>query len=314
MNKVLAIAFNTFKEAVRNRILYLLLVFALIIMASSGIIGELTISSRERIIKNLGITSINFFGMLVAIFVGIGLVYNELDKKTIYTIVTKPIDRYQFLLGKYLGLLLTIYINVIIMTFFFLAVVHYQSYMDSDAMTKALWTETGPGIWDSPGMGDYILYYLKAIVFSGFKALGNLTFLYSSVLTRNVMAIVFYGGIELAIITAFAILYSSFSTPTLSAMLTIMTFIVGRLNADIIIFADRIARRGIATGGDQIKYLICKAAALITPNLWLYNKGGYLAEDAASLGFDKHAVLYGIFYCAGVIFLAITIFRRRNFK
>ncbi|HRR31918.1 MAG TPA: ABC transporter permease subunit, partial [Candidatus Sumerlaeia bacterium] len=117
MSKIWAIAFNTFKEAVRNRILYILLVFALLIMASSGIVGELTISARERIITDLGITSINFFGLLIAIFVGIGLVYNELDKKTIYTIVTKPIDRHQFLIGKYLGLLLTIYINILIMVF-----------------------------------------------------------------------------------------------------------------------------------------------------------------------------------------------------
>jgi len=81
MSKTLAIALNTFKEAVRNRILYILLIFALIIMGSSGIISDLSIAAEDKIIKDLGVASINFFGLLIAIFVGIGLVYNEIDKK-----------------------------------------------------------------------------------------------------------------------------------------------------------------------------------------------------------------------------------------
>ncbi|MFH0793744.1 MAG: ABC transporter permease subunit, partial [bacterium] len=107
MSKVYAIALNTFKEAVRNRILYILLIFALVLMGSSGVISDLSIAEPEKIVKDLGLAGINFFGLLIAIFIGIGLVYNELDKKTIYTIVSKPIDRHQFLLGKYFGLLLT---------------------------------------------------------------------------------------------------------------------------------------------------------------------------------------------------------------
>jgi len=314
MSKIWAIAFNTFKEAVRNRILYILLVFALLIMASSGIVGELTISARERIITDLGITSINFFGLLIAIFVGIGLVYNELDKKTIYTIVTKPIDRHQFLIGKYLGLLLTIYINILIMVFFFLAVIYYQGYMDFDVMSKALWVEQANGEWASPTVISYFMYYAKAIVFSLAKAFGTLTLLYHSPLTQGILLVVFYGCLELAIITGFAILYSSFSTPTLSAMLTVLTFIIGRLNADIIVFADRMKEKGFETSTQKMKYIFAWVAAHVTPNLWLFNRRTSLAVDNVEIRLEVYPVLYGILYSAAILYLAVHIFRKRNFK
>jgi ABC-type transport system involved in multi-copper enzyme maturation permease subunit len=317
MIKILAIATNTFKEAVRNRILYMLLVFALIIMASSGVVGELTVTARERIIKDLGVSSINFFGLLIAIFVGIGLVYNELDKKTIYTIVTKPIDRSQFLIGKYFGLLLTIYVNVLIMTFFFLAVINYQSLTNSDVMTKALWTQEASGVWNSPGVFDYGFYYVKAIALSCLRSLGTFTFLYHPEpdITQNVLTVIIYGSLELAIITAFAILYSSFSTPVLSALLTILTFVIGRLNADIIIFADRMVRqKGLETISLKCKYGFAWLAAHITPNLWLFNKSSSLDETAGILKMDYWAIGYCILYTGAILFLAVNIFKRRNFK
>lgn len=314
MYKTLAIALNTFKEAVRNRILYILLIFALVIMAGSGILGELTISARDRIIKDLGIASINFFGILIAIFVGIGLVYNELDKKTIYTIVTKPIDRHQFLVGKYLGLLMTIYVNMLIMTFFFLAVIHYQSYVDSDTMVKTLWKQNASGGYIQPGFLDYVLYYIQSIFMSGFKSLATFTFLYNPDITRNILKIVFYGCLELGIITGFAILYSSFSTPTLSAIFTVMTFAIGRLNADIIIFADRMKEKGLLTMGAKIRYNLSWLAAHITPNLWLFNKRNAVAEDAPVLAIEPYAILYFLFYTGAILYMAVMIFRRRNFK
>jgi len=314
MKKTLAIAVNTFKEAVRNRILYILLVFALIIMASSGIVGELTISARDRIIKDLGIASINFFGLLIAIFVGIGLVYNELDKKTIYTIVTKPIDRHQFLIGKYMGLLLTIYINVLIMSFFFLAVIYYQSYMESDTITKALWKVGPQGSWVPPSGMEYLMYYLKSIAMSVLKSLATFTGLYSPEVSRNILKVIFYGCLELGIITGFAILYSSFSTPTLSAIFTVLSFIIGRMNADIIIFADRIKSKGLLTQGARIKYGFSWLAAHVTPNLWLFNKRNAIMEDAEVLKLDGYAICYFVLYTSAILFLAVHIFRRRNFK
>ena len=113
--KVAAIALNTFKEAVRDRILYAILIFALVMLAGSTILVTISVDGEEKIIKDLGLACISIFGLLIATFLGIGLVSKEIEKRTLYTIITKPIHRYQFILGKYLGLVLTLLVNVLVM-------------------------------------------------------------------------------------------------------------------------------------------------------------------------------------------------------
>ncbi len=114
--KVWAIAFNTFREAVRDKILYALLFFALLMIAGSVLVADLTIGEYDKILKDLGLAAINIFGVMIAVFVGIGLVWKEIERKTIYTIATKPVARWQFLLGKYLGLVLTLAVEVLLMS------------------------------------------------------------------------------------------------------------------------------------------------------------------------------------------------------
>jgi len=113
--RVAAIALNTFKEAVRDRILYAIVVFALVMLAGSTILVTISVGGEEKIIKDLGLACISIFGLLIATFLGIGLVSKEIEKRTLYTIITKPIHRYQFILGKYLGLVLTLSVNVLVM-------------------------------------------------------------------------------------------------------------------------------------------------------------------------------------------------------
>lgn len=316
MNKIIAIALNTFKEAVRNRILYILLVFALLLMAFSGIIRELTISAEDRIIKDLGVASINFFGLLIALFVGIGLVYNELDKKTIYTIVSKPIDRWHFILGKYFGLLLTIYINVIIMTFFFLFIIHLQVYLADDKATAALF-KLVDGQWIPPTALQKLSYFAQSFGGAIIKALGTLFFVYSDPtgLAKNIMPVIILTCLELAVITSFAVLYSSFSTPTLSAIFTFLTFLIGRLNEDIIRFAWRLKEKNPTLEGlsIKIKYYFSLIAAHIAPNLEVFNKRNEMVYSDKVI-VDPYSILYGIIYCAAVLTLSVMIFRKRNFK
>jgi ABC-type transport system involved in multi-copper enzyme maturation permease subunit len=126
--KIRAIAFNTFKEAIRDRILYLLLFFALICIAFSRLLALLTIGDRVKIIKDVGLASISLFGALMAILIGTGLVYKEIDKKTIYTLLSKPIHRYQFLLGKFFGLILTLFIMLLLMSIIFLALIFFHTF------------------------------------------------------------------------------------------------------------------------------------------------------------------------------------------
>ncbi|MBI4392098.1 MAG: ABC transporter permease, partial [candidate division NC10 bacterium] len=109
------IAFNTFREAIRDRILYSLLIFALAMIGGSVLLSTLSVGGEVKIIKDLGLAAIGLVGTLIAIFIGVGLVYKEIERRTLYTIITKPIRRAEFVLGKFLGLALTLAVNVAIM-------------------------------------------------------------------------------------------------------------------------------------------------------------------------------------------------------
>jgi ABC-type transport system involved in multi-copper enzyme maturation permease subunit len=126
--KVKAIALNTFKETIRDRILFLLLFFALVSVTFSRLLALLTIGDRVKIIKDVGLASLSLFGALMAILLGTGLVYKEIDKKTITTIISKPIHRYQFLLGKFFGLVLTLFVMLAMMSVIFLAVIFFHTF------------------------------------------------------------------------------------------------------------------------------------------------------------------------------------------
>jgi ABC-type transport system involved in multi-copper enzyme maturation permease subunit len=114
--RVGTIAVHTFKESVRERVLYNLIVFALLLIAASILFGTISVGIEQTILVNLGLSSISVFGLLMAIFIGIGLVAKEIDRRTIYVILSKPVSRAEFIVGKYLGLLLTLSINTAIMT------------------------------------------------------------------------------------------------------------------------------------------------------------------------------------------------------
>lgn len=126
--KIRAIAIITFKEAIRDRILYLLLFFAAVCIIFSRLLVLLTVGDRAKIITDVGLASLSVFGTLMAILIGTGLVYKEIDKRTIYTLLSKPIQRYQFLLGKYLGLLLTLFIMLALMTVIFIVLFLLHKY------------------------------------------------------------------------------------------------------------------------------------------------------------------------------------------
>ncbi len=123
--RVLAIAGNTFREAVRDRVLYNLILFALLLIGAAVLFGTISVGIESTIMVTLGLSSISVFGLFMAIFIGIGLVSKEIDRKTLYNILSKPVARYEFILGKYLGLLATLLVNTSIMTVgYFLALLY----------------------------------------------------------------------------------------------------------------------------------------------------------------------------------------------
>lgn len=255
MRKVIVIALNTFKEAVRDRILYTILAFALALIGGSVILANLSVGGEEKIIKDLGLASILIFGTLIAIFIGIGLVYKELDKRTIYTIIAKPIHRYEFILGKYLGLLLTLFVNVSVMA-----------------------------------LGLFLLVSLM----EGFFHVGLL----------YAVLLIF---VELMVITAVSILFSSFTTPTLSAIFTLSVFVIGHLSRDLKEFAAQF-------GGPTLKAVVF-ALYYLLPNLSNFNiKGQAVHGVPVPMSFIGFSILYGAFYLSALLLLAMLIFERRDFK
>lgn len=126
MKRVASIARHTFKESVRERVLYNLIVFALLLIGAAVLFGSISVGVEHIILVNLGLSSISVFGLFMAIFIGIGLVSKEIERRTIFSILAKPVGRAEFIIGKFFGLLLTLFINTAIMTVGFYLALLYQ--------------------------------------------------------------------------------------------------------------------------------------------------------------------------------------------
>lgn len=265
LGHIVAIAKNTFREAIRNKILYILLAFAMILIIFSVILSALSIGQEEKIIKDVGLFSITFFGVLIAIMVGIGLIYNELDKRTIYVIISKPIYRFEFVLGKFFGLVLTILVNVVIMTAVFFALLLFRHFSIPAVLVKAI----------------------------------GLTVL------------------ELVVVTGLATLFSSFSTPILSAVYTFLLYIAGHLTDDLIRFAQQITTPkswSPVTSTDKILAKIAIVVSWILPQLQKFNIRNQAVNGVAITENIPLNVIYGILYTACILFIASICFSKRNFK
>jgi Cu-processing system permease protein len=256
--RIAAIARNAFREAVRDRVLYNLVLFVLILTAASIFIGELSGGQERKVIVDLGLSAMLLFGVFIAIFVGVGLVYKEIERRTIYAVFSKPVGRGEFLVGKYLGLCLTLLVNVLVMGVGVSLALLYVS---------RGWDPLIPTIWPA-----VLLIYL-----------------------------------ELTLLTAIALLFSSFSSPALSALLTFMVFIIGHFSADL---------KSLATslGSSGAKFLFTGLYYLL-PNLANYSFITPAAHGRApSAGFIFATALYAVVYIAVTLAAATLVFSRRNFK
>jgi len=253
---IFTIARNTFREAVRDRVLYNLVVFVLLITASAIFLGELTAGHEARTIVNLGLSAMLLFGVFISIFVGVSLVSKEIEKRTVFAIFSKPIGRGLFIVGKYLGLCLTLLVNVLVM---------------------------GAGV-------------SLALLYVG-----------GGSLIASIWGAIFLIFLELSILTAVAILFSSFSSPALSALLTFFIFIIGHFSSSLRDFARNLGSAGAKIFFDAVYYGL--------PNLsffsFITNAAHGSVPPAAMLG---SATVYALFYIGILLAAAILIFSRRNFK
>jgi ABC-type transport system involved in multi-copper enzyme maturation permease subunit len=125
MRRAGVVALNTFREAVRDRVLYNLVFFALLMMAAAVLVGQISIEIEQTVIVSLGLSAISLIGLLIAIFLGVALVSKEMDKRTLYALLAKPVRRWEFLLGKFAGLVLTLAVNTAAMALGLLLVMLY---------------------------------------------------------------------------------------------------------------------------------------------------------------------------------------------
>ncbi len=258
LGRIAAIAGNAFREAVRDRVLYNLVLFVLLLTGAAVFIGELSGGQERKIIVDLGLSAMLLFGVFIAIFVGVGLVYKEIERRTVYTIFAKPVSRGEFLLGKYLGLCLTLLVNVLVM---------------GGGVSLAL-------IYVSGGLDPLVISIWPAILL-----------LY----------------VELMILTGVALLFSSFSSPALSALLTFFVFIIGHFSADLKSLATSMGSVSARWFFGALYYLLPNLANLsfITPAAH---------GEMPGRGYVISAILYSLLYVTVVLAAATLIFSRRNFK
>ena len=128
MRRAGVVALNTFREAVRDRVLYNLVFFALLMMAAAIGVGQISVGIEQTVIVSLGLSAISVIGLLISIFIGVALVSKEMDKRTLYALLAKPVRRWEFLLGKFAGLVLTLAVNTAAMALGLLLVMIYMKH------------------------------------------------------------------------------------------------------------------------------------------------------------------------------------------
>jgi len=198
------------------------------------------------------------------------------------------------------------------MSIFFIGTIYFQHYTSDEEIAKYFYGSSYE-ITKEPTIFSYTFFMIRTFFLSVFHTILTFLGLYHSSLTANILPVVFLSCIELAIITAFAVLFSASSSPTLSAVLTILTFIIGRLNEDILRYAMKIQEGGLTTLGRHIKYYFAQAAVHIMPNLEKFNKRSEMIySDKVSV--EWFPIMYGLMYVVLILMIAILIFRKRNFK
>lgn len=255
--RVRAVAFNTFREAVRDRVLYNLIFFALLLVASGPILSEISAGVQRVLLINLSLTAISIFGVVISIFVGISLVSKEIERKTLYPVLARPVSRGEFVLGKYFGLAGTLTVNTAAMT---------------------------------------VGFYLTLLLMTGHFTISD----------ANVLIAIYFLLLQFLIVIGLALLFSSFSSPLLSALFALSMFVTGTFAGDL---------RGFGQTAHGPARWVALATSYIIPNVASLNVITRVAHDerisAALVGYNT---LYAALYTTVTVAGAMLIFTRRNLK
>lgn len=255
MHRIWAVVENTFKEGLRQRILLLLVIFGILVIVVSMFLGPFALGEASKILRDVGLATSSLFGILVAIIIGSTLIHKDIERRTIYTVITKPVRRSEIIIGKFLGLMLLIVILECAMA----------------------------------GIHQLVIYMLEGSF------------------DPHLLIAVPFSLIEIMIILGILLLFSSFSTPALSAMMGIIFFVIGHASPDLKLFADQTKITGLQYVSYVFYYLL--------PNLENLNLRIDLVHGLPIYP-DRilFSVSYGIIYTIFLLYLSIIIFEKREFK
>lgn len=308
MQRILAVSVNTFREAVRDRVLHGVLGLALSLLLFTLALAELALDQQKRIVLDIGLASISLFSVIMSVFLGSSLLYKEIERKTLYVILPKPIRRHEFLLGKYFGIVLTVSVFVAIMGSVQLCVSSFQLAGPSLPLLA-----TVPGLLVLLGVGMYFARDRTAVVvpWSGLALLStSLIGAYLGVDLWPILAQLLLTLGEVLVLCAVALLFSAFSTPFLTALFTTGVWLVGR-SADMMV---QIKGKLLP---ELVKALLQKLVR-VWPNFNLFVPGqSTLGTGQADLsgpaGYVLSSMSYAALYSALLLGCAAFIFRRRDF-
>ncbi len=256
MRKIYSVALNTFRESVREKLFYLVIIYAMALVVSVFILSPLSVgAAKGKIVTDVGLAGISILGILTAIIVGSNLVHKEMDRKAILMVLTRPVSRTEYLIGKFAGVALSLLVLIGIMT----AVLVVMMLIGGAELTPAVFFAVGLSL------------------------------------------------IEIGLIVAVMIFFSTFTTPLLTSFFTICIFVAGTLSGDLRLFAQKFGGRAMNYVMDVLYFTL--------PNLKVFN----LRHEAVhGLRYSASEILlpaaYGIVYTAAMLYFAWLVFRRREFS
>jgi ABC-type transport system involved in multi-copper enzyme maturation permease subunit len=268
MKTIALVAVSVFRESVRDKVLYSLVLFAVLLVGASYLVGQLTAGEDIKIVKDLGLAAVSVFGLMIAVFIGIGLVWKEVERRSIYSLLTKPMRRYELVLGKYAGLALTLGVNVGLMAAAYYAVLAYMATTFAPEARSA---------WPAPAVDPAAMKAFALIL------------------------------MELLLVTAVALFFSTFSSPFLSALLTTALWVIGSFNADLRNFEAVVESPAAAWLARGLYYVLPNFSAFDVKLQVVHGlpvQWAYVATTTA----------YGAVYVAFLLTGAVVIFARRDFK
>jgi ABC-type transport system involved in multi-copper enzyme maturation permease subunit len=266
---VVRVAAATFRETVRDRVLYAMLAFAAIVIGTSLLISQLTAGQDVKIIKDLGLAAMSIIGVFIGIFIGIGLVAKEVERRSVYSLLAKPVRRSELVIGKYLGLVVTLAINIAVMVVVWYGVLAYYSVTAGEALRAT---------WEAPAMDPRML------------------------------AAVYLIFLQLMLVTAIAVFFSTFSTsPMLSALFTFGLFVAGHFGADLRNFG--------AVVESPVVGAIARGLYYVLPNMAVFDvKSAVVHVRPIGWLYIWTTTAYGFLYVTALVLVSVVVFTRRDFK